>query len=64
MLNFIVVTILGLLEITAFAWVLKYIFVSLVNHQLTMLLGYAVIVFLLWLGQKLNNMAQSKQGAE
>lgn len=64
MMNFIVVTILGLLEITAFAWLLKYILISLVNHQITMMVGYAVVVFLLWLGQKLNTMVQAQQEDE
>ena len=52
----IFIIILGLIEFALFTWILKFIFLCLVAHDITMLFSFSVIIFLLWLGKKLDNM--------
>lgn len=54
----------GILEIALFSFILKGIFIALIAHSITMLTSASIIIFLLWLGQKINNMAQVTQGAD
>lgn len=48
---------LGIAEFAFVTWLLDYIFTSLVAHDISMALSFSVIVFLLWLGKKLDNMS-------
>lgn len=52
----ILTIIVGILEFTLFTWILKFIFISLVAHDITMLVCFAMIIFIMWLFKKLENL--------
>ena len=49
---------LGLAEIAIFSFILQGILISLIAQNITMITSASIVMFLLWLGQKLNNMSK------